>query len=320
MAITSIGYDGSVDEASWAKLAVHGAGRHYGVVGPSDWRPTIHTVDRTVRILAGTGYGHGVLDIADTTYDVQCDPVASGSRWDLIVARRNWGTNTTSFIKINGSATKQLPSRSTNPGGVDDQPIALVRVTAGQQYIQEVEDLRVWQSQGGAVANSDFVLQYLGSPGADIQVGDKRFTLMVSPSTGAPYWKTVDNTAGVFDIFGAGQPLAGPAFPGGAGTGTSVRLQAGTRVGGSDPTGFADVIFPVPFPNGLLSIVATGGDAGANQGVYFVGAGSAGPPPSGWGVGSKEKWVYQVYSSVGGSQPAIRGNFWHRLNWIAIGW
>jgi hypothetical protein len=171
VAITSVGYEGTVDEGQWARLASR-LGADYWVEGASHWRVTpVSSADRTVRIATGTGGGHGVRDTSDSEVTVQGEVASSGSRWDLVVAHRDWQDDLTTFEIITGTSTKQIPSgRDNNPGVVDDQPIALVRFTAGQQLPTEIIDLRCWHGNGGVVAASTEALSYLGAVGSQVTV------------------------------------------------------------------------------------------------------------------------------------------------------
>ncbi len=126
MTITSIGYDGSIDEVQSANFFPRIGGADYGVLDPHALEadaPPFHA--RAVNLSAGVGYGHSVLDSSDSVATVQCDPIASGgTRWDMIVARRDWQppAGATSFTKITGGASKELPTREHNPGVLDEQP------------------------------------------------------------------------------------------------------------------------------------------------------------------------------------------------------
>jgi hypothetical protein len=150
VAITSVGYDGSVTEVEWAGLAQF-VGSAYAVGGLNDWRvETVAGQDRTVRILPGTGYGHGVADLSDANVTLQLPTIGSGTRWDLVVARRDWQPpgGTTTFTHVTGTATQQIPAgRKSGPGVEDDQPLALVQVTAGQTLPTGIVDLRVLPSK-----------------------------------------------------------------------------------------------------------------------------------------------------------------------------
>lgn len=198
MAITSVGYEGTVSEAQWADLLALAGGRAYGVEWVDHWRVTAGTGDRQVRIAAGKGYGYGVVDSSDAQVTLTLDAVGSGSRWDMIVARRDWGANATTFAKINGSTAKALPARTHTPGAVDEQPIALVRVQSGQSQVQEIVDLRAWGSDGGTFAADELTLQYLDRVGVQIRIGGLLWQRVID-SFGNPTWVWID-TANVIDI------------------------------------------------------------------------------------------------------------------------
>lgn len=186
MSLTSIGYDTTttkrLTEVDWAKALPRVGGAFYGVDGADDWRVTaVAGLDRTVAINIGAGFGHGVHDTLATATNntLQMDIVSSGSRWDLVATRRAWqntGGGPTVFAKINGSATKEIPSgRLKNPGVQDDQPLALVQTTAGQSQPTALIDLRCWASNGGLVAVDLLALDYLAAPGADVRIGADRW-------------------------------------------------------------------------------------------------------------------------------------------------
>lgn len=174
MAVTianSVGYEGTIREPDWARLMIHAAGRRYGVVAPSDWKVTPGAADREIRIAPGMGFAAGVLDRTDVEVSLTLPAPASGSRWHLIVARRDWQANASSFDSIPGpTGSASIPSRSVEPGTLDEQPLALVRVQAGQSQVVEIRDLRVWVNNGGAFAVDDLVRQYVSSLGTSLMV------------------------------------------------------------------------------------------------------------------------------------------------------
>lgn len=152
MADTSYGYVGSVDQTGHALLSRF-AGAEYAVAGAADWKVTpVSGVDRTVSIAPGVGYGHGVWDEFETAQTVQLPTLASGTRWDLVCMRRTWsgtvGASTTLPAFVSGTSAQSIPAgRNANPGTLDDQPLALVQITAGQQVPTAVIDLRTWTSK-----------------------------------------------------------------------------------------------------------------------------------------------------------------------------
>ena len=190
MSITSVGYDGTINEVQFAKLAPL-LGSDYSVGGPTDWKvEVVAGQDRTIRILPGSGYGQGVLDTADAQETLQLGAIASGSRWDLVVARRDWQPpgGTTAFAAVQGAAAQAIPAgRIVGPGVQDDQPIALVQVTAGQTLPTAVVDLRCWHGNGGVVAATTDALAYLTRLGSVIFVGAVAWIRLLD-LTGNPVW------------------------------------------------------------------------------------------------------------------------------------
>ena len=218
MTITSIGYDGSVDEVESAHFFPRIGGVDYGVLDPSHWKLTPHpSTARAVNLSAGVGYGKSVLDTSDSVVTVQCDPITSGTRWDLIVARRDWQppAGATTFTKITGGANKVLPAREQTPGILDDQPLWLVQWTAGQTQPTATVDLRCFAGPGGIFANDFLALDYLDVPGARVMVGTRAWRYSPA-SDGSLVW-AVDSVTSALSMTGTqyknyGGAYAGPAW------------------------------------------------------------------------------------------------------------
>ncbi|HEX9229198.1 MAG TPA: hypothetical protein VF885_21555 [Arthrobacter sp.] len=338
MAITSIGYDGSVNEAQWSKLIPLAGSSHYGVAAGPDWKVTPHaTLDRGVSIATGSGWGNGILDTSDTTVSLQGTVVSSGSRWDLVVARRNWGGagGLTTFVLVPGSSSKSLPARNTTPGTLDDQPLALVQFTAGQSAPTSVVDLRCWARNGGMTARDELALTYLKMPGAQLMINGTQWNCEVD-ANGNPSWTTF--VSGRVPLFGASTGALGQDNINGAeglrpqdlvNAGQQFMIQAGTNVNYSDHAGYARLTFQKPFPNGLLTVLAFNGDDWATGGsMMFASAGgvNGGGTFGSDGFGNRFNWVYSVLGQpaayLGGSSLQMQRipNKIHRINWIAIGW
>jgi len=90
-----------------------------------------------------------------------------------------------------------------------------------------------------------------------------------------------------------------------------LKIQAGTSVGTTDPTGFLGINYPTPFPNGILSVYICGGDSNANADTFFKLGWQAGFDPY-----PLHRFVYGAYTANG----TLRTNYLGRVNWIAIGW
>lgn len=202
MAVTiadSVGYEGSVDEPDFARLMAYAGGRQYGVIGEGDWKVIAGTADREVRIVPGSGFGSGVLDRTTEAASLVLPAPASGSRWHLIAVRRDWQNNESVFDSIAGSTgTAQIPARETTPGTKDDQPLALVRVQAGQSQVVEIRDLRVWGGDGGSFAADELVLQFLSRLGTRVRISGVWWTRVLD-ALGNPQWSSFrEPSRGVF--------------------------------------------------------------------------------------------------------------------------
>lgn len=216
MAITSIGYDGSVAEQPWAEFAPW-VGHEYGVVGIGDWKVTAKpAADRTVIVASGAGYGDGVYDVSDSSVEVAL-PSPTGTQWYAIYAHRDWGDNATTFIYADALSSGDFAAAlaaGQDPGTVTNQPIALVQLVQGQSQPTQVIDCRVWNGPGGAVAASYKVLQYLTRPGTRVTFGDLVYVRAVSAAS-AVSWKVVrEQVALAARRWSAGRPGSSDLYSG----------------------------------------------------------------------------------------------------------
>lgn len=199
MAITSVGYEGTVGWLEWAKMSTFGA--DYSCVGEGDYAVTlVPTADRTVRVAAGQAWGRGVMAVSDAPVNLQPAPITSGSRWDTVVLRRNWTTKTSTLAVLSGTATAGVAAGRTTlaaTGVTDDQPLALVQVSAQSGtsgVITSVLDVRCWASNGGLYAGHHLARGYLATPGSTVTAPsvwnpsvDSRWTCSRTPA-GAWAW------------------------------------------------------------------------------------------------------------------------------------
>lgn len=195
MAITSVGYAGTVDDVEWPLVTRYAGGATYNVAGPADFNATPGVGDRAVAISAGVAAGAGVVDTSDGPVTLLLPSVASGDRWDLIGLQRHWATGISTVVRVAGGTSKALPSRSTTPGVEDVQPLWLLRVRAGQTTVQEYVDLRVWVGDGGAYANDDLVRSYMDRVGTLLRVGSAHWVRRID-STGAAVWESATADGG----------------------------------------------------------------------------------------------------------------------------
>lgn len=318
----SIGYDGSVDEIAWATLAPNAGGVYYGVLDETSWvAAVVPNADRQLTISPGTGTGKGVTDITDQpvtlpTFDTQ----SAGTRYDLVVARRTWATNTTTFAIVKGGSSRALPGRNVGAGAVDDQPLWLVPVVANGAggALGAPIDLRVMQGDGGATARDDLVLTYLNRVGTAVRIGDTLWQRTLG-TNGAPTWIRSSMTS--VPLLGMGFALSNlPGADQAPPATADIKMQTGTFRGVTDGVAYMRLTFPVPFPNGLLSIVCMSADDNALNGVTFAVAGTVSPGHP-WGFGNREWVVLRVWGPVdGGAGHYILPNRAVRANYVAFGW
>lgn len=203
MAITSTFFDGPVTEVDHAQAIYYIGRSKYGVVGSGAFRVYAGTGDRTVNVAAGTAWGAGVLTTSTAVESVALPAPGIASRWYLIVLRRNWsgvgGTATITYI-AGGSAKAMPASRNSNPGVIDDQPLALVRVVNGQSAVAEIVDMRTW---GGNLIRDQLALEYVAGPGEEYR---NDFTGEVWRADANVNWKKVaaDDSGWVNGSFASG--------------------------------------------------------------------------------------------------------------------
>lgn len=211
----SYGFKGEVTSA--VTPIVLGRGVLYSVEGPLDLQVTSGGGgDRAVSVRQGSAWGDGVLSTWNTGAVLNGASVASGSRWDTVVIRREWTpesspTGTATLMLLQGGSTRAISVSRTTDAGVttSDQPLALVRFQAGQTAAQEIVDLRTWAGAGGGmVAVSDAALAYLTDPGTQVQIGRSLYTRTMIGGT--PQWTIADPTSEIDQSrLGPSEPLSG---------------------------------------------------------------------------------------------------------------
>lgn len=224
VAMSSVGFAGSIGELDLAEMWSRAGGR-YGVLGAGDLSCTvIPTADRTVRIDAGSAWGHGVLATLEADANVQFDLSASGTRWDMVVVRRTWSPpgGTAELDVVKGvtaqqvSAFTQRKERAYPTGLVDEQPLWLVPITAGQQEPGLPVDIRCWFANGGMVAKSDIVRQYLDEPGTHVTIGGTQWTYDIGANGSLGWVRPPQRLSRVYAIAvhpSGRTPVTWPAFP-----------------------------------------------------------------------------------------------------------
>lgn len=192
MSITSVGYAGTVGDAQWAEMMPR-LGATYSVNNYTSFRVTAAAGTRTVQVAAGSASGWGVYATSDSAQPLTLASVPSGTRWDMIVLRRNWATKETTIAVVQGGSAKALPGRNVTPGTLDDQPLALVRLAAGSTSIQEIVDLRCAANNNGLMAWDDLARSYLTYIGTSLRI-DKINWYRMTDGNGSAVWISDDMT------------------------------------------------------------------------------------------------------------------------------
>ena len=182
MPITSTGYDGSISETEWAIMAPR-LGMPYWVADTDTLAATIiKDKDRTIELSPGPFGGVGVMDTLTAPEQISFEPVASGDRYDLVVANRNWEGQggVTSFRVIKGGTKKAVPAFTRSPGALDDQLLHLVHLQAGRTTPVAVYDLRGFGLNSRVQILDAMALEgYKNWPGMQAQLGREEYTLQV---------------------------------------------------------------------------------------------------------------------------------------------
>lgn len=315
----SVGYPGPITGADLSYWS-NGLGRDYAVSGPGAWKVTSLTNGlRQASIATGGGSGFAIRDEAGTETVVSFEAqVSGGTRYDLVVARRDWGLKTTTFAVVKGGATREgvFGLRNKTPGTLDDQPIAVVPILQGSDNPGTAIDVRVWQANGHATALDNLVLQYVNNPGSTILIDSVEWHRIVNDD-GSTAWRT--HTIGSVPLAGVGLALGnGEALSKAVPPGAKQRMfmQAGTIVQATDLSGFATITWPFAFTGGLMVWnVWNGDDSRANDSQCQI----AGAP---WHIGKLNEGKYRLWGPTA-ADPYRRGPLpsWpHRANWFAMGW
>lgn len=149
MPITTIGFDGTIDDSALSRLLAVAVGPNT-VLNRASMAVTAVANARSVRVAPGTAYAPG-LAVTNTDAPIIALPAPSAGQWHMIVLRRNWDTNEVTFLALpHVTTTTALPETppaglpadfKNNPGILVDQKLAWAWVVTGQTAVQVI-DLR----------------------------------------------------------------------------------------------------------------------------------------------------------------------------------
>src|SRR5690606_20832533 len=157
---------------------------------------------------------------------------SGSSQWKAIVLNRWVGASpySSTISVVNGTSSRAIPDLSTSDGGsLDQDPIALCRVTSSTE-VQDIVDLRlVWTGKGNYIAYSDLGMGRLdGVRGAIVYRTDLDSTWIYSETGWIPYNPQPDSTrfyVETLTIPDSGAFVIGRSFVGDALTEADVELE-----------------------------------------------------------------------------------------------
>lgn len=184
MALTSIGYAGTIGPGGWVDIQ-RTIGCRYAVLHPGHLR--LGATTSGVTLTAGSAGGGGVYDTWDSQALVTLTKPSSGTSWWLIAIRRNWTSLASSLVAIPAGTTtpSSLPSRNTTMGVIDDQPLWLVSWAASSSTpdMASAIDLRlIGRGPSNYVATHDMVMSYFLEAGATLRIGRVDWVCTLSPA------------------------------------------------------------------------------------------------------------------------------------------
>lgn len=207
MTTTSYGYTGSLNAGTWAQGEGFTGAR---VKGSGDLQVTAVGGSRAVNIAAGEAFSSGVRTVVTGSETVSLSTPAAG-QFFLIVAHRNWGTNATSFVALDGpTTTTSVPTSAptappsgyaSTPGTSEDQALAWAWVNFSSTTVT-IFDVRAVLSDGIPVVPSTAGLYLLRG-----QVGQ-----LAATSDGNVYKRTGTTTWATFPATSSSGPTAQQAM------------------------------------------------------------------------------------------------------------
>lgn len=153
MTTTVTGFDGSIDESTFARGQAI-ANRRGVVASRSSFNASQVANARAVRLTGGTALDAGVLlEVTDATATTQAIPGPQAGQWFLIVIRRDWDKNTVTYAVLShdatSTATPTAPPVGTpadfadQPGVVADQRLWWVWAVTGSTNVILVDARRM---------------------------------------------------------------------------------------------------------------------------------------------------------------------------------
>lgn len=173
MALSSVGFNGTVNDIQWASLAP-GLGQTYTVDAYGHLKATAVAGVRNVTISAGSATGRGVKTTLSADETVAL-PIPAAGQWHLLVLRRVTATKATTLVAIPHTTTvdgsqydypgSYPAAMHSTPGVDDDQPLWWAFVGLGNTDIKLVDLRKVAERPDGLMFDDAAARDaYLGVP------------------------------------------------------------------------------------------------------------------------------------------------------------
>lgn len=197
MAESTIGFDADTGlaEAAWANLSVF-TGNRLPIVSQAASKQVVAgatsmTVDVQNGISAASGVRHDITTVTNLT--IAPVTLAGASRWDAVVLRYDWSTNTGSLLVVPGTASvgapEVAPTLNSTPGVRYDQILALVKATNGSTSLT-IRDKRLWGSPSYTASTVAALPPAAGVPyGTSVYVVDTKTLYRCLLSSGSLTWQ-----------------------------------------------------------------------------------------------------------------------------------
>jgi hypothetical protein len=133
VALSVIGFDGTIEETALAKLIEAGAWTGGGgEVVKSGFTVSTPVAVRTVAVASGVAFVGGSLVTSTATENATVSANAtSTNRIDWIVVEVNWATNAVTIKSVTGASPSAWPALTRDPGVLWQMPVARVTVRPG---------------------------------------------------------------------------------------------------------------------------------------------------------------------------------------------
>ena len=213
MAITPLGFEGTVNDVAYSKRSRFEGAQFPVVDGRPDFAVTVNlSADRTFNIAPGTACAHAIMGTATDVHTVQSSAVSTPG---ATVLRYDWAANTITPTKVEGTAAAGaqpvLPAGlNTVVGETFDQVLALGPIIQGQTLPGPIVDMRMWASK--VITAGSLIGLPTSSPyGTEVALTDgSRYRRLLDSSNNAVW--VGEGSSGLTELLGTGALTVAPGW------------------------------------------------------------------------------------------------------------